>query len=160
MHCELFIYNRQTQQSAQSFTPCVSGEFDIWNPWSKTRASLSTRTMFTVGGATSSTFLSSNLCYPRCILPTHEIYHKLLITDVVNMPRNNVRADSRFQMAVGISRRTQTWQSEMRWNWPIFLSVKEMTRPSMWWSFACGTRRRNMTLSHFLHVDCNHEQAE
>ena len=27
-------------------------------------------------------------------------YHELLITDIVNMPRNNVQADSRFQKAV------------------------------------------------------------
>ncbi len=31
---------------------------------------------------------------------THEIYHELLITDVVNTPRNNVQADSCFQKAV------------------------------------------------------------
>ena len=31
---------------------------------------------------------------------SQEIYHELLITDAVNMPRNNVRADSCFQKAV------------------------------------------------------------
>jgi len=39
----------------------------------------------------------------------------------------------------------------MQWNWPIFLLVSKMTRPSTWWSFACGTRQRKMTVSHLLH---------
>jgi hypothetical protein len=34
------------------------------------------------------------------IAVTQEIYRELLITDTVNMPRNNVRADARFQKAV------------------------------------------------------------
>ena len=33
-------------------------------------------------------------------MPTIAKYPKLLITDIVNMPRNNVQADSRFQKAV------------------------------------------------------------
>jgi hypothetical protein len=52
------------------------------------------------GGATSSTFLLSKRFYRHYTSVTHEIYHKLLITDVVNMPRNNVQADSLFIKAI------------------------------------------------------------
>ena len=41
--------------------------------------------------------LSSKNCYLQYISPTHET---LLITDIVNMPRNNVQADSRYQKTV------------------------------------------------------------
>ncbi len=33
----LSIYTRQTQQSAQLFKLCVSGELDLWHPWSEIR---------------------------------------------------------------------------------------------------------------------------
>ncbi len=80
----LSIYTRQTQQSAQSFRPCVSGDFDIWHPWSETWASLSTWAIFTVDWVSSLKFLSSNLCYQRYISPTIAKYCELLLRDVSN----------------------------------------------------------------------------
>jgi hypothetical protein len=54
----LLVYIRPTHESAQSFRPCVYGQFDIRNPWSETRASLSTRAISTVDVVTSTQFLS------------------------------------------------------------------------------------------------------
>jgi hypothetical protein len=54
------IFIKQTLQSAQLLRPCVSNQFDTGHPLSKNSAALLTRAIFTVGGATSSTFLSSS----------------------------------------------------------------------------------------------------
>jgi hypothetical protein len=67
------VYARQTQQSAQSFRPCLSGEFDIWHPWSETRKSLSMHTISIVVGCIIFNNFVEQLCYPQYILLTHTI---------------------------------------------------------------------------------------
>jgi len=62
--------------------------------------SLSNRTIFTVGGATSSTFLSK--LYPKLhdISSLHVNHRKLLVKLTLNMPKINARADSRVNKAI------------------------------------------------------------
>ena len=69
----LLVYIRPTHESAQSFRPCVYGQFDIRNPWSESRASLSNRAISTVDVVTS-TSLRANYSQP-------EIYDKTAVTD-------------------------------------------------------------------------------
>jgi hypothetical protein len=75
-------------------------QFDIWNPWSETRASLSNRTIFTVRGATSSTFLSKLYHKSHDISSLHVNHRKLLVKLTLNMPKINARADSRVDKAI------------------------------------------------------------
>ena len=96
----LLVYIRPTHESAQSFRPCVYGQFDIRNPWSETRASLSNRAIFTVGGATSSTFLSKLYRKSHDISSSHVNHRELLVKLTLNMPKINVRADSRVDKAI------------------------------------------------------------
>jgi hypothetical protein len=82
------------------FRPCVYNQFDKRNPWSETRASLSNRTIFTVGGATSSTFLSKLYCKSHDISSSHVNHCELLVKLTLNMPKINARAYSRIEKAV------------------------------------------------------------
>ncbi len=82
------------------FRPCVYNQFDIRNPWSETRASLSNRAIFTVGGATSLTFLSKLYRKLHDILSSHVNHRKLLVKLTLNMPKINARGDSRVDKAI------------------------------------------------------------
>jgi hypothetical protein len=67
---------------------------------SETRASLSNRAIFTVGGATSSTFLSKNYRKSHDISSLHVNHRELLVKLTLNMPKINARADSRVDKAI------------------------------------------------------------
>ena len=66
----------------------------------ETRVSLSNRAIFTVGGATSSTFLSKNYSKSHDISSLHVNHRKLLVKLTLNMPKINARADSRVDKAI------------------------------------------------------------
>ena len=86
--CSVFSFSlhyiRPTHMSAQSFRPCVYNQFDTRNPWLETRASLSNCAIFTVGGATSSTFLSKLYRKSHDISSLHVNHRELLVKLTIN----------------------------------------------------------------------------
>ena len=68
---------------------------------------MSNHAIFTVGGATSLTFLSTLYLYRKLheILSLHENHCKLLVKLTLNMPTINLRADLRVHKAIEAIRR-------------------------------------------------------
>ena len=61
---------------------------------------MSNRAIFTVGGATSSTFLSKLYRKSHDISSSHVNHRELLVKLTLNMPKINARADSRVDKAI------------------------------------------------------------